>query len=156
MRFSIWLEAEASMGANMPDMMASMPNNSGNTPASDEVKRTGLQPQVDSQEIHTKEKNDQDKLLAIDANIDRFDKEVPQGSDYKTTKINKFRELWKDFKAQWDDIKMKDDADTASNDSEGLGSNGGNNDYVNTMRQHPNMVPGQQNYTTNSGSIGMG
>ena len=156
MRFSIWLESEASMGANMPDMLASMPNNSGSTPASDQVKRTGLQPQVDSQEIHTKEKDDQDKLLAIDGNIKRFDQEIPQGNDYKTTKINKFRQLWKDFKAQWDDVKMSDDEDETSNDSEGLASNGGNSDYVNMMRQHPNMVPVQQKDGTNSGSFGMG
>lgn len=155
MRFNVWMEVEASLGSNMPDMLASMPNRGSNTPASDEVKRTGLQPQVDSQEIHTKEKDEQDKLMAIDAGIERLDKEIPKGSDSDAPKLNKFKEIWNNLKEKWDEIKISDDEDDQGLDGEGgLGDNVGNNKYTQTMQQNPNMMPPQQ-ANASSQSFGM-
>jgi hypothetical protein len=150
------MEAEASMGSNMPDLLGSMPPNRGtDTPASDEVKRTGLQPQVDAQEIHTKQKDEQDKILAIDASIERLDKEIPNGKDEKTPKVNKFRELWDKLKEKWDQLKM--DASDSDQEPDGDGGLGDAQDpgYTDTMRQYPNMVPAQQNLPAGPGTFGM-
>ncbi len=155
MRFSIWIEAEASMGSNMPDMLASMPNRGSDTPASDEVKRTGLQPQVDAQEIHTKQKSEQDKLLAIDASIERMDQEIPEGSDDDTPKINKFKEIWNDLKEKWDHLKISDDENPDQDDESGLGNNVGDKKYLQMMQQYPNMMPAQDKDASSMGSFGM-
>lgn len=153
MRFVIWMEEEASLGSNIPNMLASLPSNrSSSTPASDEVKRTGLQPQVDSQEIHTKEKSEQDKLLAVDASIERFDKEIPHGSDSESPKLNKFKEIWNNLKEKWNEIKMSDDEE--NNSGSGLGDVS-DDKYTNVMRQHPNMMPPQSSVASSLGSFGM-
>jgi hypothetical protein len=134
------MEAEAGMGSNLPDMLASMPNRGTDTPASDEVRRTGLQPQVDAEEIHTKEKDEQDKILAIDGSIKRFDSEMPDGSDSDTPKVNKFKEIWNNLKEKWDEIKM-DDGSEEDNIGGGLSGNVGDQKYLKTMHQYPNMMP---------------
>ena len=142
MRFRTWIE-DAGLGSNTPMMMAPMDNRGSDTPASDEVKRTGLQPQVDAQEIETKAKKDQDKILAIDGTIERMDKELPQGeADEDSHKFNKFKWLWKKFREKWDEIKMKDEEPTSGEDN-GLASTLPDKNYVSTMQQNPNMVPVQ-------------
>lgn len=148
------MEAEASLGANLPDMMASMPNRGSDTPASNAVKLTGLQPQVDSEEIHTKQKDEQDKLMAVDAMIQRLDKQLPQGSDSDTPKLNRFRKIWSNLKQKWDNIKMQDD----NFDSEmtgGLGNETGDKKYVKKMQQNPNLMPAHQSDAFNVGPFGM-
>jgi len=151
MRFKKWMEGEAPLGANTPDMLASIdPNRGSDTPASAEVKRTGLQPQVDAQEIKTKEKKDQDKILAIDGAIERFDKEVPQGEDEDTPKTNKFKKYLDELKAKWQDLKM--DQDNAS-DENGLG-NHQEDEYEKAMRDHPNAVPASGPMPTGAGIFG--
>ncbi len=150
------MEAEASLGSNMPDMLASMgPNRGSDTPASDEVKRTGLQPQVDAQEIHTKQKDEQDKILAIDAGIEHLDKEVPEGDVEEMPKINQFKTLWKQFKEKWDELKMSQDTSTDPDGDGGLGDTHGDANYVNAMRQHPNAVPSLPNYPAGPGTFGV-
>ena len=63
--FKQWMEDEASLGAASPEMAPPMVNKNADTTASDEVKRTNLQPQVDSQEIETKSKKEQDRYLKV-------------------------------------------------------------------------------------------
>lgn len=143
MNFKIWVENEASMGSGTPEMMPPMANKGGDTPASDEVKRTSLQPQVDSQEIDTKSKREQDRILAIDSDIEHMDMNLPGGDDADTPKINKFKAMWDELKSQWDTIKMSDEVE--GQDEGGLGDEE-DEEYSDMMRQHPNMAhaPGTQ------------
>lgn len=98
MQFKIWVE-ERGLGT-IPAY-----GNNTMTPASDKVKQTGLQPQVDSHEIHTKEKEDTDSVLAIDAKLEKIENEFPEP---KGPKVKKFKKLWDKFKEKWETIKMKD------------------------------------------------
>jgi hypothetical protein len=136
------MESEAALGSNMSYLATpSMDNRGSDTPASDEVKRTGLQPQVDSQEIGTKAKKDQDKIMAIDATIQRFDNELPKGeSEEDGPKFNKFKWLWDKFKKKWEEIKVRDESPVPGEDN-GLASTLPDKNYIDTMQQHPNMVP---------------
>lgn len=153
MKFSVWLEAEASLNAGMPEILPDV-NRGTNTPASDEVKRTGLQPQVDSQEIHTNEKDEQDKIQAIDGALKRFDNEIPQGKT-DISKLNKFKKMWDQLKEKWEDIKLGEKEEKVPDPDNGLGTATGNKNYINMMQQHPNMVPvGQENYPHGPGIFG--
>lgn len=138
MEFRTWFETEMGLGT-LPFSV----NRGTATPASDEVKRTGLQPQVDAQEIRTKEKDEQDKILAIDDMIKNFDKDIPEGDDGE--KVNKFKALWDKLKEKWEDAKSDEEA--AKDDlSGGLGSRTGDQSYIKQMQQQPNALltgPGQ-------------
>ena len=139
MNFRHWIENEAGFGGNMPEMMPPMVNKGSDTPASDEVKRTNLQPQVDAQEIDTKSKKEQDRILAIDSDIEHMDASLPDGDDSDTPKINKFKQMWDELKEKWERVKMGDDDENFSQD-DGLGDSD-DEPYRNTMSQHPNMAP---------------
>lgn len=131
---------EASLNAQFPELTGA----ANNTPASDEVKRTNLQPQVDSQEITTKGKREADKILAIDGKIEQMGSELPDGDD-NSEKVNRFHKLWDKMKAKWDAIKMSDELPNGdqkeSDQDEGLGSTVGDEKYRATMQKNPNMVP---------------
>jgi len=153
--FKQWMEDEASLGAASPEMAPPMVNENTGTTASDEVKRTNLQPQVDSQEIETKSKKEQDRILAIDSDIEHMDMGLPDGDDADTPKINKFKQMWDDLKQNWDQIKMADEIPDDGED-EGLGNDGGDEEYLKMMQQHPNMVPqtGQNQQQQGPGTFG--
>ncbi len=145
---------ESPLGGNMPDMLATIgPNRGSDTPASAEVKRTGLQPQVDAQEIETKQKKEQDRLQAIDTGIQRLDQEIPDGDDEDTPKTNRFRKLWEKLKADWDELKVSDNDDDQE-DQSGLGDHQ-QKDYEDTMRKYPNMVPAQDQFPAGPGTFGV-
>jgi hypothetical protein len=150
MRFRSWMEQDAGLGAATPEMMT---NRGSDTPASDAVKRTGLQPQVDAQEIETKQKKDQDRLLAIDAAIQRVDKDFPQGKE-DSPKINKFRKLWEKLKEKWDEIKVADDEAREPGDN-GLAQTSPHSNFMTAMQQSPNMAPTQPQFPAGPGSFGM-
>lgn len=133
MIFKKWLENEFSG--------VSFPNRGSDTPASDEVKRTGLQPQVDAQEIETKQKKSQDKILAIDSQMKHFEVDIPSGDEESDPKVAKFKSLWDKFKKKWDEIKMKDDNKEDESGQDGLGGTLGNSNFVNSMQQNPNLTP---------------
>lgn len=133
--FKNWLE-DNSLNSDFPELWA---DRGSETPASDEVKRTNLQPQVDAQEIQTKAKTEQDKILAIDADIERMSTNLPEG-DEDNQKLNRFKKLWDKMKEKWEKIKMSDEM-PAEDKPEGLGSNTGNQDFLKQMQQHPNMSP---------------
>ena len=133
MNFKNFIESEASLGSMTPEMNPPMINRGSSTPASDEVKRTGLQPQVDAQDIETKAK-DQDRMLAIDSGIEHLEKSLPEDDD---PKVNQFRQLWNELKKKWETIKMNDES--PSPEEQGL-ADMDDPDYVNTMQQHPNMA----------------
>ena len=121
------------------------------TPASAEVKRTNLQPQVDAQEIDTPAKRDDDKTLAIDASIQRLDMEIPDG-DSKDPKINKFKELWNHLKEKWQELKTMPPEE---GDAEALGNNMGDKKYLAQMMQHKNMVPASPEMPSGPGTFGV-
>ena len=139
MNFKIWVEEEgASMGSMTPEMMPPI-NRGSDAPASDQVKQTGLQPQVDAQEIDTKSKREQDAILAIDSDIEHMSNNMPDGDDTDTPKLNKFKQMWDQLKSAWDEIKMADN-DPAGPQDDALGD-AEDRDYTDMMKQHPNMVP---------------
>ena len=133
MQFKLWLEE------NSPET------------ASAEVQRTGLQPQVDADSIDTMAKRDDDKLHAIDASIERFASELPDG-DSDDPKVNKFKNLWDKFLEKWETIKM----DNSPEESEaGLGGETGDQKYLQMMQQHKNMVPQAPQPPAGPGTFGM-
>lgn len=129
MNFKTWIENET-LGTMSPEMMT---NRGSDTPASDEVKRTNLQPQVDSQEPT---EGNGDEVSAIDAAIEHLEKDLPPDSE--SDKINDFKKLWTKMKEKWDRIKMQQ---PEPSESEGLGNSTGDEHYLNNMKQHPNMIP---------------
>jgi hypothetical protein len=154
--FKRWIEDEASLGGMSPEMAPPAVNNGSNTPASDEVKRTNLQPQVDSQEIETKSKKEQDRILAIDSDIEHMSMSLPDGEDADTPKVNKFKQMWDQLKAQWDQVKMMDEIPDDGSEDSGLGSEEGDEDYMKQMQRFPNMVPqtGQNQQQNGPGIFG--
>lgn len=133
MKLKKWLESEASLGSAMPEMIGNPYSDRGaETPASDQVKRTGLQPQVDTE--GSKFENNPDKIMALDANIERFDTEIPEDCP----KVNKFKQLWMQLKEKWGKIKTDQEENVGSN---GLGDETGDQKYINMMQQNPNMTP---------------
>ena len=101
MKFKIWVEdQEMSLGGMSPELMA---NRGSDTPASDEVKRTNMQPQVDAEE--PKLAKDADRVSAIDSGIEHLDKILPPKTE-GGTRTSQFKKMWSDFKRKWDRVKM--------------------------------------------------
>lgn len=135
--FKTWFEDQGtSLNAGFPELQ----NRGSNTPASDEVKRTNLQPQVDAQTPEAKGHKEKDKLLAIDSELERVDVNLPSGK--QGSKVNQFRQIWNKMKAKWDNVKMSDDeAPEQDQEGQGLGTAMGDPKYLQQMQSHPNMVP---------------
>lgn len=145
MNFKTWIEdQEMSLGGMSPELMV---NRGSNTPASDEVKRTNMQPQVDAKE--PKLAQDTDRVSAIDAGIEHLEKLVPQEGG--GSKVNDFRKMWDELKKKWDSVKMDKGPDQ---DTEGLGSATGDPQYLKAMSQHPNMVPTDNHQLGGPGTFG--
>jgi hypothetical protein len=86
MRFRQWLESEE-LEAKASAM-----------PASAEVIRTGLQPQINSQEIETKQKNHFDRSQAVDAHLERI-RHAMKGEKGELKKVcDRMLELWDSYK----------------------------------------------------------
>lgn len=122
---------------------APWPNRGSDTPASDEVKRTGLQPQVGAEEIHTKQKEENDEVAAVDAGIEKFDRQINGGG----RRVGEFRRRWQELKDEWQRIKLKDDGEGGLGDSD-------DSDYRKAMLQHPNMVPAAPQLPAGPGTFG--
>lgn len=127
--FKIWMESEPSLGAGVPEMQ----DRGSDTPASDEVKRTNLQPQVDAQEPEAA--REQDQIAAIDSDIEHLEEKLPHESG---PKINQFRKLWDNLKQKWDKIKMDQEVHP---EEQGLGDSAGDPKFLKAMQQFPNMMP---------------
>lgn len=136
MKFRTWVE-EGSLGSGTPEMLPPQFVNKGSdTPASDEVKRTGLQPQVDAP--NSKADKEKDAVSAVDSEIAHFDNGIPEEDD-DTPKINQFKQLWDQLKEKWEQIKMSEKQPEEDQET-GLG-NAKNDKFTQTMRQFPNMMP---------------
>lgn len=154
MSFRSWIETDSGLGT-LPFTV----NRGSNTPASDEVKRTGLQPQVDSNEIRTAQKDESDKILAIDDKMKHFKTELPDGNEQDHPKVNKFKKLWEKLREKWEKIKDETDEEESSSDGDdGLGSKTGDQKMVQAMQQNPNMMvtAGTSQVPTGPGVFGMG
>jgi hypothetical protein len=78
------------------------------SPASAQVIKTGLVPQVDSKEIDTRQKEEHDKLQALDGHFQRIETIIPSlKSD--SPKLQKIERFCKAVLAKWDEIKQEDD-----------------------------------------------
>jgi hypothetical protein len=95
MRFKNWLENDI----NTKRMDA--------FPASAEVIRTGLQPQVGSEDITTDQKEENDRLMALDAQIERL-RHLATQADHPSEKLKKAYELCNRFVDEWDQLKRQD------------------------------------------------
>lgn len=146
MRFRTWIESENSLNGSIPEMFP--PNRGTSTPASDTVRRTGLQPQVDSHEIHTAAKDEQDKIQAIDAIIQRVSQDIP---DSDSKKISKFKKMWEKMRSKWENLKINNDSQPKEIETNGLASSTGDQRLTQYMQNNPNAIltgPDQaSNYT---------
>lgn len=98
MKFKMWLENEMDGTSD------------GFAPASAEVQRTGLQPQVDSQEIQTKEKEHHDKLMGLDSQMQRIRTIIDQMDIAGSKKLKRARDFCREMVDQWDKLKTEDDS----------------------------------------------
>lgn len=148
MRFRSWLENETGLNAVFPEVLPPI-NRGSDTPASAEVKRTGLQPQVNSNEIHTAQKEEQDKIQAIDGAIERADSEFP-GDLEDNEKLSEFKRMWKAMKQHWANLKMQTNsaADMQEVPTNGLASSMGDEQLLQNMQGNPNIVPNTPNQLT--------
>jgi hypothetical protein len=148
MRFRSWLENETGLNAVFPEVLPPI-NRGSDTPASAEVKRTGLQPQVNSNEIHTAQKEEQDKIQAIDGAIERADSEFP-GDLEDNEKLSEFKRMWKAMKQHWANLKMQTNsaADMQEVPTNGLASSMGDEQLLQNMQGNPNIVPNATNQLT--------
>jgi hypothetical protein len=136
MNFRSWIETEIGLNGSFPEVLP--PINRGiSTPASAEVVRTGLQPQVGAEEIRTDAKDEQDKIQAVDAEIQRLDSRISQGES--GDKINKFRDLWNELKDKWEQIKVEENPDPNQIPASGFETQG-HQEYIQAMRKSPNAV----------------
>jgi hypothetical protein len=147
MNFKTWVEdQEMSLGGMSPELMI---NRGSDTPASDEVKRTNMQPQVDAKEPELAK--DADRVSAIDAGLEHLDTVLPQQSE-AGSKTSQFKKIWSRFKQKWDQIKQGK-ADQEQEDI-GLGASTGDPRYLQAMQQHPNMVPSSGSQIHGPGTFG--
>ena len=86
MRFKFWVENDQA-------------------PASAEVIRSGLQPQVDSQEIKTQQKDDSDKIMAIDSHLQRIAAILPSLKTNESGKMEKVAQFIRETMRTWNQIK---------------------------------------------------
>lgn len=140
---------ENSLNAGFPEMFP--PNRGTSTPASDAVRRTGLQPQVDSHEIRTTAKNEQDKIQAIDSILQRIDQEIP---DSDSEKVTKFKKMWNNMKEKWEKLKLNQDLLGKEIETTGLGSNKGDERLISYMQNNPNALLTGPNQVPTSPSLG--
>ena len=96
-----------------------------------------LQPQVDSHEIRTTAKNEQDKIQAIDSILQRIDQEIP---DSDSEKVTKFKKMWNNMKAKWEKLKLNQDLLGKEIETTGLGSNKGDERLISYMQNNPNAL----------------
>ena len=130
--------------------------NDENATASAAVQNTGLQPQVDAENIDTRQKRDSDKISAIDAGIERLNVELPDG-DSEDPKVNKFKELWDKFKEKWENLKVSDydgEEEEMEDDPDELGQNMGDPKFRQQMTEKPNMTPAPPQPASSPGMMG--
>jgi hypothetical protein len=134
MRFRTWILKENSLNANFPEVLSQV-NKADSVPASAEVVRTGLQPQVQSNEIPTAAKDEQDQIQAIDAAIQNVESKINNNGGEK---INDFKKIWKKLKEKWEHIKLNKKDDLERVDINGLGGTSGDEELSRFMQQNPN------------------
>ena len=72
-----------------------------------QVIKTGLQPQVDSKEIDTRQKEEHDKMMALDSHFQRIAVILPTlKSD--SPKLQKIEAFCKEVLSKWDQLKRDD------------------------------------------------
>lgn len=134
------LREEASLGSATPEMNQQSSGVNNPAPASAEVQKTNLQPQVDAKPTDTKAGLENDRIGAINADMERFDASLPdENSD--TPRVNQFRTMWKQLKDQWELIKTADSEDP-QNQGTPLNQDMGDPNYMQKMQKFPNMMPG--------------
>lgn len=138
-RFRRWMEEyEANLGQS-------------DTAASDEVKRTNMQPQVGTERVAQKA-NDLDTIQAIDAQLKHFTASIRSALEGDSDATKFFKNLMKDMEQKWMQYKEKNQG--PEDEDYGLGSTGGDRKYLAQMQQHPNMVPPEDEAPNGPGTFG--
>jgi hypothetical protein len=129
MRFKTWIEGYEAGEGQTP------------TPASDEVIKTGLQPQVGTEKI-AQDAEDLDQLQALDSHIQRFTLSIrPElRDDSEAGKL--VNSLVDDLNTKWKQFKDKKKDESPDNKDKGLGS-ADDSDFRKEMESQPNAVPPQ-------------
>lgn len=122
------------------------------TSASDEVKRTNLQPQIGTDKI-AKNSADIDSLMAIDSKIQHFDSDIKDVLRDDSESAHQLKGLWSDLRSRWKEFKQKKE-NSVDNGDYGLGSEGGDSGYRKQMYDHPNATPPQDEVPPGPGTLG--
>lgn len=138
MEFKKWVEQESSLGSAEPEMAPPAVNND-KAPASAEVTRTGMQPQVGAKT--PTEAATEDKIASIDDKIEDMDYDLDLPDEDDSEKINKFKNLWNKFKERWGSIKNSEE--TPDPTTQGFGDMNAK-EYEDMMRSNPNMTRAAQ------------
>lgn len=156
MNFKLWIEDEASLNGITPEIrpQPEIDTDNNDTPASNGVIRSGLQPQVDGQKSEPKSMVDQDKVGAIDADLERLRATYANSGVNNGSRINKFRQMLDSLINQWNSVKMSDSRPENSEDVTGLGQTMGDQQYLKMMQQHKNATPVTPEVPNGPGTFG--
>lgn len=103
-------------------------------PASGEVIRTGIQPQVGMEDIASKKDDiDQDEIMGLDSHVRRLS-ELVRRMKSKGDKGQRLQDLTDDFIKRWEKIAMGDLGDSGEED--GLGDAEASEDQLNYMKDN--------------------
>jgi len=119
---------------SIPDFIQWVENSldqQADSPASAEVIRTGLQPQVDVEDS-IKSKEDHDQIMALDSHIQRM-KEVARRSRLRGGQGKKIQSLIQQFADVWDEII---NSNPDESDADGLGNENPSQDQLNYMKDN--------------------
>lgn len=92
MKFRTWFEEDMDKQADM-------------APASAEVVKTGLQPQVDAQEIHTGQKEENDTLMALDGHFQRIKETADKMESGDSERLQQLKDFCQNTLNDWEQIK---------------------------------------------------
>jgi hypothetical protein len=137
--FRMWLNENKD--TVFPDLL----QKADQAPASAEVIKTGLQPQVDAQEITAKDQEDQDKIMAVDSHVKRISTVLDNSE--KSDRLKQVAKVWKNFLKDWEQIKMGDQPASDRPIGNGLGDVHASDKYLDYLKQHqprPEDLQGRQ------------
>lgn len=102
------------------------------SPASAEVIRTGLQPQVDAPNAGKDSEKHHDEIMALDSQIQRI-KEIVRRMEGQSEIVNQIKDLIDDFTSGWEEIVHGAEERQIS---KGLGDSHGEDDQVDYMKDN--------------------
>lgn len=121
---------------SIPDFITWIENNLDqqmDTPASAEVIRTGIQPQVGMEDMSKRDEIDHDEIMGLDSHVRRLS-ELVRRMKSRGEKAKKLQKLTESFIQQWEKISMGDLG--GSSEDNGLGDAEASEDQLNFMKDN--------------------